>query len=637
MAIHGLDGNSITNINIGGGESATTQPTANVNANTNTNNSAQFTAAASNLTFGNNDIFMLSDSTGAEQCNRLAAHIKKLYAENIPQSTIRVDVLDKQTAILNIAYSAIIISNKTNNEVSYYTVVVPPTGREAKTAGQMAAELTNLQNRQFGQNQQIDIFTYDEVIDSYYDESTRNLLKNLYKDLPVDKMFSLDGVILPRHPHDEEAVATVTGILASRYIAVDAALSTDRLGDLNLKDALDRAGVSMLKISKAFTNAPSKNQLGEPIRANWSLLLEKQDNNKRIASLNNNSSVEVLTNVSGFVDAIPDEVVQAPMAAGLPSARLTRFHPHIIITNASVNVPTPGYLLLALLSALPMVNKSMWSAPLIHNINNVRFLNRIANLEGNPDGVGVELDLNSKKTSEEDIKNFINQIFTLDPIISLDVQSFGPQTFYTSLFSNGASPAATEARQRSLQTIIETANHLTNGAFPLSFDPNRIFMTSGVTVPLGVWTNNKGVEQDLREIDLAFVCANNPDIKAAYDWALSTLPRERTAAGDPFATKVMEIAKLTPDAVVSGRAIRVTFTAEFITMLSEAAKACGFNFTYEPEVRFESNNINWSNVGGILSTGGINSTVTSGMAREFVGATPTAYYNPYGNAGAYRW
>ena len=78
MAIHGLDGNSITNINIGGGESATTQPTA--NANTNTNSNAQFTAAASNLTFSNNDIFMLSDSTGAEQCNRLAAHIKKLYA-----------------------------------------------------------------------------------------------------------------------------------------------------------------------------------------------------------------------------------------------------------------------------------------------------------------------------------------------------------------------------------------------------------------------------------------------------------------------------------------------------------------------------------------------------------------------------
>ena len=43
MAIHGLDGNSITNINIGGGESATTQPTA--NANTNTNSNAHFSVS----------------------------------------------------------------------------------------------------------------------------------------------------------------------------------------------------------------------------------------------------------------------------------------------------------------------------------------------------------------------------------------------------------------------------------------------------------------------------------------------------------------------------------------------------------------------------------------------------------------
>lgn len=635
MAISGFDNGSNSNVTVGGASGSTqAQP----QAQTQTQGTSPKAAVSTNsaiIGFDNPELGLLSMNMSSEQCNRIASVIKEEIEKRAATSSVRVDILDKEI-VTNLSYSSIILSNRiSNGDINYYPILIPGTGRECFTAAGIVNEYSNVQARQqMGQRVNVNVFTYDQAFDSIYDDAIQALLATVYKTDANVKMYAIDGMVLPYNIEEHELVPVASAAAVSGYNAlrVDALLQTGKQ-DLNLQVAKSRVPNGRFNISKGFSKTKSVNALNQPVRADWELVLELQNNTQVMNSLNNNVAVQHLVGVKGYIDALPGHI-QVPGQIGAQPVNQVRLHPHVVIDAVNIRPsnqtpPTTGYLLTGILAAIPMLYSSMWAAPLIRNIDNVVHLNKIVNLFNDPSGVGVAPTI-TKKTTEAEIKKFVFDAFSLHPVLSIDIDSYGPQSYYTAILAAAANPENAQLRLEASKHLIATAHQLTNGIFPADYNPEMIFQNTGVKIPTGTWASNKG-EHDIREIDLAFVCAKTQDPTSALRWANSNYTKAQSGT-DPFGLKIEGIAELVPDAVISGSAVRVTFRPEFIDTLASAARACGLELSYEPEVSVDTGLINWS---GMASFAGINPANTGGLAREFIGNTPTQIYSPYTTMGGF--
>ena len=589
--------------------------------------------AAKGLGFFNN--FMLKRTEmGSEYTNRVGKIMKDYYEKELPGSAIRVDILDKEY-VTHLAYSSVIVSLKTGNNVSYYTVLLAATGRAAKQARELAAEYEKIM-RVDGRGMQYDpleIFTYDQAIDGIYEKEIIRILAAVYPDVKPEDFISLDGIVLPHMDHETEKLAQTAAAIAYNALLVDSQIGIDPSKDLNIALGMTQVGNAQLRTTKMFGKASgAKNALGQPIRSDWTIGLEAVDNSRKTLSLNTNANVSKITQVSGYVDAIPRLIESVGPANTVIQTR--KLMPHIVLTNVEVASPTPAFMLLALISATPMTNIGLWGATWTQRLKELGALNIVVNSEGDTSGVGKALALDSSKITREAVVNFVKDAFVDTPAISIDIESFGPHSFYTSLFSAAVNPINAKLREVAARKIVDCAHQLTNGYFAKDFPINDIFVDYGVQVPLGVWADKKG-EHDLREIDLGFIAANTGDTILMSKLAASNRTKQQTSL-DPFQAKAEVIAAVTPDAIISGKATRVTFTAHFISELLNAASSCGFIFSYEVEESFIASQGNWFTYGNSFNNAGINVNAINGIAREFVGQTGSSYYTPYTNMGAYR-
>jgi hypothetical protein len=282
-------------------------------------------------------------------------------------------------------------------------------------------------------------------------------------------------------------------------------------------------------------------------------------------------------------------------------------------------------MLLGLIAGTVMVNSNMWLACVTpYGKNDTGSLNLYTNLDGNR----TVLELGSKKTTPEEMYSILTQMYSLAPIISFDVPSFGPQTFFTSILSAAASPVASKTKESALRRLIQIAVRLTDTAFPADFPINEIFVNNGVGIPCGVWADKTG-ERDIRDIDMAFIASQTRDVGMMNQWAVSSLPREVTGR-DPFLLKTEIISRLVPDAEIRGKAIRVTFTSKFISTLISAMRAAGLEPRYEPAVLFnEQSSI--ANLGTYFSQGAMGNIGGFQRFQQNTGNNWSSNYSYMGN------
>lgn len=575
--------------------------------------------------FGSRDIFTMYANQGSDYTTGLAKAIMETY-KNIPSAIRpRVSILDKEV-INNLAYSAIVVSTLSDNEVNYFTILLEATGRKAMRASEIISEV-NAANKMQGQRPMI--YTTDDAIDSVLHQEIRTALEKEYGRVAIQ---SVDGMVVPVNHQEITAVTPKIAAIAYNACAVDAALAKGDVKDLNITEAKNKTNNSVLRLESNMSRLPAINEVGAPVRADWKIDLNIVDMASQMTSLNLQNNKITLAKTAGFVDAIPEEVA-TPTMPGMPPVTNIRLRPHIVVTNNATFTPTTGYMLLGLISSLVMTNKNMWLAAVMpkDSKNNVGALNLMTNLENNQNRIGSVLDLGSKKNTTDEIYALIKQMFALDPMVSMDVASFGPQTFYTSILATAAQPGNAKAKMHAAKELVQVASWLTSGHFPADFHINEIFANSGVIVPTGTWADKTG-ERDIRDIDLAFIASQTGDMTLMNRWVLSNLPKEASGL-DPYLTKVDIISKIVPDAEINGKAVRVTFSSKFITTLVNAAAAAGLDARYEPEIKFvESNNI--SIMGNYLANAGI--TNASGFAREHINAGPS-FATQYSGMGQFRW
>lgn len=568
--------------------------------------------------WGTRDIMVMNSNLGSEYTLNFAKDVEAVYAKN--QLRPKVTILDREK-LDGLAYSSIVVSHKHGASVSYFIILLSETGREAMKASEITAELSMERTH----NQRPNVFTLDDGIDSRLHEEVIRILAAHYGDV---KFVSVDGEIVRRN-HSESLPIKVAST-AFNAVTIDPLIAAGEYEDLNISKAIADTPNRTLSLESNLLKQVVLNEAEAPLRHDFSVDLVSVDVSPQAHSINVANSRDTLAKVVGFIDTMPANFT-APAMPGTMPVQTISLHPHIIINSVDVKIPSPGFMMMGLVSSLIMTKPDMWIPAMMpkdaKDYNNVGALNIITNLNNNQNRIGEALDLKGKNVTKEKAYGIIKSMCKHTPIVSMDIESFGPQTYYTSLLSVAAQSTNGQAKRAASAELIETAVLLTNGNFPANFNPDNIFANDGIVVPTGTWYD-KGGERDIRDIDLAFIANRTQDPELLNAWAFSNLPRQ-VSGKDPFGTKVDIISKLIPDADISGKATRVTFTTEFITTLANAATAAGFSTRYKASYVFEQAS-NIGEVGSYLQRAGV-SDVT-GFASQAMNSGPS-YNFGYSNVG----
>jgi hypothetical protein len=578
------------------------------------------------ITFGSRDVFVMNANQGSSYTNSIASEIATAFGK-LPGTKPRINILDKE-AVAGLAYSAIIISFKNTNTVNYFTILLEGTGRRPMTANEVTNELAaaNVGNRRPM------IFTPDEAIDSVLHEQ---IVKVLASEYNTNEFVNNSGIVVPTHHDDVVILGNNLAAVAHRAITIDAMISSKQVQDLNIRHAIDANPTYQLRIDENFNATTIKNEIGRPIRTDFVVELNAHDVSNNVTSINLQNAKEQICKVGGFIDAIVDidntPNPYAQMQPMMQGPRL-RLYPHIIITSNETKTPSTGSALLGIVSSLVMLNPGMWLGAVMpkhgkdeHNVAALNISTNIDNLP-TPNGVGVPLDLTAKTLSKQEVYSMIKEMFKLSPIISMDIELFGPQSFYNVPFQTACEYNGTREGMVAANEIVEAANWLTAGAFPKTFPLNEIFVSKGVYVPLGTWADKTG-EKDIRDVDMSYIANKTGDINAMNKWNLSNLPKDGNGGTEPFYTKIECIKDRIPDAVISGKALRVTFSSKFIMTLSEAVQAAGLNVKYEPAITF-GDTYNLQSVSQFMAGASVNG-MAHGFARQQTVAGPN--YQVFGS------
>jgi len=564
---------------------------------------------------------LMGATRGSEYTNTIAKTMIDMYA-NLPTPP-KVNIFDRER-LGNLAYSCIVVSLATKDgSVCYNISLLESTGDEPMHASDIVAEATRAM-REPGSHARI--FTPSDAVNGRLNDI---VLTELASQYPGKEFVYTDGLVVHASSLDITDLGMRVAAIAYNAVHCEAMMSSGEIADLNLAEALAASGRTAYKLEYNTYQTTVPNLVGSPTRQDFKLDLVEVNQDQGFEL--NADSRNRLVSVGGFVDAVREDIA-TPTQPGLQPVKTTRLHPNIIMTNNDVVSPTEGFMLVGLAAVTAMSRPEMWIQALAginaKTPNNPGSLNILTNIENGQ--VGTPLDFSSKEVTLEEHYSALRQMFSLTPIISCDVEVFGPQASYTSLLSAAAAPAGTNSRTEALSEIVSTCVQLTNGNFRSDYPINEIFATEGILVPLGTWMDKSG-ERDIRDIDLAFVANQTGDMNTINKWSMTSLPRSITGM-DPFLTRVEIIAQLIPDAVINGKAVRVTLSNRFIHELTVAIENAGLIARYETNVVINEQ-YNTSQFADYLAAAGL--STSTGFARQG-GGNGGGLYTDYATMG-YRY
>lgn len=613
---------------------------SNVNTGSNPNTTAGLNNSVNFLGFGGSNFGFIPMKAGSEYTSKVNKGIESMFKKiNRPIDGVEPFIITLDNSIqTRMVYSVIAILNRISERVfHYHYLILEATGTQPFTAREIADKLNNARKQYQNNKTVVDVYVPGDANNATLHNSIANILKNKFNlgDGPIE-LVSLDGMVLFREIEltDQlfERIAVISyNALWGEYLS----MNNNGGASFNITAHREKGGKDQSPI-KGFQfvnenagNRVSTDPLGMPVRADFKIALESQlYNNGNNLDINSRGAQFYLTNVKGFVDPIPVEIGRdVNTGYGIQKVFYKKFKPNIVITGIDGVLPTVEFMLLGLTSAVVESNISQWPSSL--NMNTVGSLNVFTDLNGVvAEGKGVVGEkLNFSKQPFDKTFKIIREMFDPDPMISCDVQASGPETFYTSILAIAAAPAMDSDTLSNQETarrgIISGAHALTNGKFPMNFPLDKIFVGPGVLVPLGTWEDKTGV-RDIREIDYAWLATHTDDTNILQQWALTSTPIDN-GGYDPFLTRIEIISRFIDTARITGKAIRVTFTKEFITTLISSCKAAGLDATYTPLITLTDTNNNIQVLGNYFSNAGVSGVQFAHMA----GGQGANFYTPY--------
>lgn len=547
------------------------------------------------------DLTRIRSGMGQEHLIKTKKKIEEMINSLDETKRIKVTLFDK-TVFGFLSYSSLVFHaiSESNGSKSlfYYIVLFKSTGRRDKTASEIMGTITGntIDNSKYNE-----LWTTDEAINDNYHKF---IVDKLYKDYGIDyeresklqngvKPVLLEGVIIHEEESDTDMLAQRIFCLVGTVFVTQLSLSElIGLRDLNIKEAMKTASNRFLNIDTYYSDKNTEGPFGDLYRTDFTANLIYKPSNKTFTPQQLNSyteSDETICTIGGFVTAIPIQHID-----NITRTMVYRYRPQIVITRIDLDFPTVNYLMTAILTSLVMVERPQFLSSLYYGpITDPGILNIVSKIDGEKGATKIR----DPKLTREAAMEFLSDVVSAEPVITIDIPHYNDSSNYLSIMSGCAGGFRYAGEE-----FISHVSELTGGAFDANFSPMDVFQNSGVTIPLGYW-NSKHGKRDLRDVDYAFILANTQDINLANRWIRSDVPGGCQDIGEYFA-KVDVISKIIPDAVITGKATRLSFTSNFINHFKEALRAIGFTAIHEPSVNLFGN------------------TYDLGMI--------TAYYDPYG-------
>lgn len=584
---------------------------------------------ASNLGGGMDRLFVLGSTRNGQYTTEFLQAFEKFYTEKLAaDKKPMIQVLDK-AVIPGLAYSSIIVSMRKDTRVSYFVVLLAATGALPMTAKSFMAGLEIAEKTKT----KADVFTIDDAIDDKLDMKVRQALSEAYGGNM--KFISVEALIVPGSVTVAQQVTDAAATIAYNACCADAEI-TSGIPDVTIPEVFgDRDYVVRINHRFPKSNAViAHDAIGSPVRADFTLELVSSPIRKSTVSLNDIEQPIKYADLTGFIEMIP-EATNVSAGQGQPLVPGIRLRPNIVVTSIGGLWPTTGFSMLSIMTALLMSKQEMWLGVLAPRADyNIGNLNLFTNIEFNPQG-GVAHDLTNKKLSQEEVYGAIKKMASLDPVISIDVPSFGPETHYLSALATAASSLDRTERINASKEIIATLHSMTDGKFPSDFPTDRIFAFEGIDVPTGHWETENGT-RDIRDVDLAFVTrVTKGDMDLPNKWVKSMVSRKDNGGEDPFILKTMVLSTLLQDnAVFTGKAKRITFSAEFVAEMMDAAIGSGFDFSYNPEILMQEG-FNYGMTSSVFANAGV---AHLALGRAYNDQNGQSYsYKPYSNTMGSRY
>ena len=428
-------------------------------------------------------------------------------------------------------------------------------------------------------------YTPDEALNAaLYD---RFILPAINKLTGTTQCIPTSGTVITTTDLTTEQLAGIIIKLGSKAIINEIEFTIKNRADVNINKAMSDGSGTIIALDVSYGSGSVLDAVNMPTAANFIVkakVTPTQTHNRMYGGPNTGSGSKALTATPGYIDAVPISV-PVPAVPGAVTPEVVRLQPLIIVKVGELVRSSVGMMQLALVTSLVLTEKNSWLHCIAANINNnnidLGVLNIITNI--NSEATGTALELSSKALGPNEVYAALQQMYTDTVLFGQEVVIGGPNSSVDSIIADASEPQGSPARNGALTALIEANNVLTNGNFPKDYNHEDIFTGPGITLPAGYFLNKVGEKVDLAELGLAFVVQQSSDRLDAVNWAKSGIMP--IVDGIPsYIVRTNILAKLLPEAVITGRVKRVQYTQNYMTTLANAARAAGLVTQYTPEI-----------------------------------------------------
>lgn len=593
----------------------------NMNTNFGNNTSGGDDGMWSFLNPSANGLYTVTDTAAGEALSKLDKALGEIYKSANPAIEITTLPLSMEAnQMLNIDTLVVItrLTNVPQIGIAYHPILIAGSIPKIDDAVvQVNGQNTN-ETRVEG-----------DVADDVFHEAVFNEVRRLF---PNDQITITLAEVLPRtfNFEDKDAVQKV-----ARNASMAGAVTLQKLvpgwSDLNLANVKKD---SSLTLRSNYGQPNENNRVGLPVRSDVvvSLTAEplNQNQGQQRRSVVQTRSREV-SRVQAFVDLVwapttgprnpffNAQMNQAPAFGQAVQQQNPhqRYIPRIVVTGLSTqNPPTTAMQLLSALLSSYISEEGHWvhafqprtyrSGSKEIDMHDIGALAIEANFENDPSGLGQRVDT-SLETFQPMLADYLAAIIRPDPIISVDVDECGPDSWY-----NGFLPMAAEGQQEALDELFNAWNILTNGRFAINWEKAQyngpICTDENNRIHLGYYLDAEGNRRDLREIDYLAVLnrfGGGTDHDIVKRWSDSFID-----GTDPLLKRLENRKKIIDmmtqnTAVYTGFARRISFAHVLMQVGARSAKEAGLDFrTISSHAQLKTNERASGNFDNLMMSGG---------------------------------
>lgn len=472
--------------------------------------------------------------------------------------------LDANRHGLHYSAAVFVARNTINGErvVSFYTMILEGSASRPRP---MVATIYN---------QPVEVQL--SAMDAWSDDTLTQVMQLLEESFGAARYINAGATVVPAEldASDSDAVGQVLWAAQEATLSVLETEFPEEFEHFSIGEFFDSRTERMVA-SFTYNGEDGEQVTGLPVRSDITMLLSssKRHDQANDPSAFQRQSGRELVEVNGFVDLV---TVPTPPAQPGYAQPTQVFAPRFVITRVgAIDAPnTPEMFLLGLATSLLIGENYAWASQFsnygsgdMHDIGVVGLRMR------NPMDPSAMLGLIPTNTStfgQEELFDLIRTACHPKPLVSLDCEDVGPDSWLTGAFLEAA-----HGNLESAAYLSAAANNLTNGLFSQYWTGNEpLVFSESNKIHLGTYKDG-GVLRDLREFDnVAMMNLHHNDIAAVNRWE-GTFNDTVTPHEMRMANRLEMLRDVAQNLTLRGTAERVTLNPNFSAALVSAVIQAG--------------------------------------------------------------